>query len=195
MTMGPGESWPALCLCGCVCMHTDWWDGLHWQLEQGCKLRGLYVQLSATGDTGIQGQLLGRVLQCLSPAPDGFHTVHVYIYYILIHMYIIYVYVHIYIHTRVYSGLTSGRPPCSARDGSRMRPLVLSVHMSALCVCLWPVWPVVYICIHVYAGCILLHVPTRNMSSASLLVEPRGAWNCSSLASLMLSDLAWNVFY
>jgi len=38
----------------CVC------DGLHQQLERGCGLGGLCIRVPATGQTGIQEQLLRR---------------------------------------------------------------------------------------------------------------------------------------
>lgn len=68
----------------------------------------------------------------------------------------------------------------------------VSVHVSALCVFLS-----LLICMdrHVQlCACVpCVHVPTGNTCSASLLVGP-GAWSCSSLASLSLSELAQHIF-
>jgi len=52
MCVSKGETF--LCVRECVR------DGPHQQLEQGCSLRGSYAQVPATGETGIQGQLLSR---------------------------------------------------------------------------------------------------------------------------------------
>lgn len=46
-------------VCVCACAYACKWHGLYLQQEQGCGLRDWYVQVSATGDTGIQWQLLG----------------------------------------------------------------------------------------------------------------------------------------
>lgn len=48
---GPKESQTALSVC----------DSLHQQLQWGYGLRGLYIQVPATGETGIQRKLLGRL--------------------------------------------------------------------------------------------------------------------------------------
>ena len=55
-------------------------------------------------------------------------------------------YVHIYF-------LTSRSSSCSAREGSRMRLLVLSVFLWVLC--LWSVWLATYVCIYMVCMCVL----------------------------------------
>ena len=44
-------------LCVCVRAHND----LYRQLERGCGLGGSYIQVSAAGETGIQGPAMSRM--------------------------------------------------------------------------------------------------------------------------------------
>lgn len=52
-------------------------DNLYQQLEWGCHLRGLYVQVPASGETGIQGSATVQT-EHLSPVAGGINIVHVY---------------------------------------------------------------------------------------------------------------------
>lgn len=49
--LGTGKSWPILCM----------YDGQYKQSDWAHGLRSLYVLVPATVETGIQGQLLGRL--------------------------------------------------------------------------------------------------------------------------------------
>lgn len=138
LAMGHGEYRPALCVCVsvctcvCMCTSTDQWDGLYQQLERGCNLRGLCIQLPATGEAGILQQLVGRLLQCLSPASGGTHIVHMCIYKVYLYRYIIYMYTCVYTHILYVLSLVdlhSTQP-----RGSRMRQLMLSLFTWVSCV-------------------------------------------------------------
>lgn len=81
------------------------------QLERGCSVAGLCLHVPATGETGAQGHLLGRLSE-----PRCWGDLHC-------------TYVHIYI-------LTSRPPSCSARERSRMSPLCcLCVPAACVSVC------------------------------------------------------------
>lgn len=104
--------------------------------------------------------------ECLSPTAGGIHVIPVCV-------------------------CILGRAPpcCSAREGSGMRLLVLSVLMGVLCVsdCVdWCGWPCISVCMWC-TRVISVQVPTGNKRSASLQVGS-GAWSCGSLTSLRLSD-------
>lgn len=53
--------------------------GLYQQLQWGRGLRGLYVQVLATGETGVQGPLIGYTNN-LSPAVGEIPLLHIYMY-------------------------------------------------------------------------------------------------------------------
>lgn len=101
-------------------------DGLYQQWKQGCSLGSTYVQVWATGETGIQRQLLGRLCvwaQLLEDPP--------------------------FAHTYIYSFSLVDFHPALPEQGSRMRPLVLSVLM-------WELW--VSVCDPCGQPCIYTHV-------------------------------------
>lgn len=100
------------------------------RLERGWGLGGLYVQAPATGWSGIQGQLLGRP-SVWAHLPEG-----------SVFMHWIYVYI-----------LSTNKLVLS-REGSRIRPSVLSVSMwvlSGFGLC-WSVRLAVHVCAHAVCG-------------------------------------------
>lgn len=100
-----------------------------WQLERVWVwgLGGLYVQAPATGQSGIQGQLLGRP-SVWAQLPEGSVFMHWIDVYIL-----------------------STNKLVLIGEGSRIRPSVLSVSMWVLSVfgLCWSVWLAVHICVPV----------------------------------------------
>lgn len=125
------------------------------QLERGCSVAGLYLRVPATGETGAQGHLLGRLSE-----PSCWGDLHC-------------TYVHIYI-------LTSRPASCSARERSRMSPLCclcLCACCVRVCLCDLCGWPWLYI--HMWHICVLcVRMPTGNTCLASLQIGPGGMVLC-----------------
>lgn len=102
------------------------------KLEYSCGHGGSYVQVPITGNTDILGQLLGRLPEpsCWEDPP----CTDVYLY-----------------------SFKNGLPSCSAREGRRIWPLVLSVcdcsvFLSMICL---SSHVYMYICIYVVNSCVL----------------------------------------
>jgi len=148
--MGPGESWPALCVCLCALGQP-----LRWSVPAagtGLQPQGLICPgASNWGDWG-PGEAAGQTAAVSEPSSwRHLHCTYLcvlytytYVYNISVHTCMsVYIGIYTYIcntHMSVYIGihihlcmcmhityiLTSGPPPCSAREGGEIMPLVLS---------------------------------------------------------------------
>jgi len=120
----------------------------------------------ATGETEIQGQLLGR----LTIWAQSLERSTSYVCYACI--------------------LTGGPPSCSAGQGRKMRTLRLSVCLWVLWVSVECVPGRVYVYTCICGVCVFyMYVPTGNTSSVLQLAGPGGTWSCSILSCQGVLDI------